>query len=121
MRALFNLAIGCYESGDLDECLTWIGDGLDRAGHAGLLSSPYALELRYLQSLLLYTLGRWDECVRAAAVDAELLPVAGGFATGPALYVALARGDYDAAVAGAQALLDGGRSTGCRRSSRVSC
>lgn len=106
MRALFNLALGCYESGDLDECLTWIGDGLDRARHAGLLSSPYALELRYLQSLLLYTLGRWDECARAAAVDAELLPIAGGFATGPALYVALARGEHDAAVAGARALLD---------------
>nr|WSX75525.1 AAA family ATPase [Streptomyces sp. NBC_00899] len=106
VRALFNLAIGCYESGDLDEALTWIGDGLDRARHAGLLSSPYALELRYLQSLLLYTLGRWDECAQAAAVGAELLPVAGGFATGPALYVALARGEHDAAVAGARALLD---------------
>lgn len=107
MRALFNLALGCYESGDLDECLTWIGDGLDRARRAGLLFSPYALELRYLQSLLLYTLGRWDECVRVAAIDAELLPVAGGIATGPALYIALARGEHDAAVAGAQALLDG--------------
>ncbi|MFG1807579.1 helix-turn-helix transcriptional regulator [Streptomyces sp. NPDC049040] len=106
VRALFNLAIGCYESGDLDEALTWIGDGLDRARHAGLLSSPYALELRYLQSLLLYTLGRWDECAQAAAVGAELLPVAGGFANGPALYVALARGEHDAAVAGARALLD---------------
>ncbi|MEW2164182.1 AAA family ATPase [Streptomyces sp. NPDC007084] len=106
MRALFNLAIGCYESGDLDECLTWIGDGLDRARRGGLLSSPYALELRYLQSLLLYTLGRWDECARAAVADAELLPAAGGFATGPALYVALARGEQEAAVAGARALLD---------------
>ncbi|MFF3616310.1 AAA family ATPase [Streptomyces sp. NPDC002580] len=107
MRALFNLAIGCYESGDLDDCLTWIGDGLDRARRAGLLSSPYALELRYLQSLLLYTLGRWDECARAATADAELLPAAGGFAAGPALYVALARGEHEAAVAGARALLDG--------------
>ncbi|MGW5351452.1 helix-turn-helix transcriptional regulator [Streptomyces sp. NPDC004031] len=106
MRALFNLAIGCYESGDLDDSLTWIGDGLERATRAGLHSSPYALELRYLRSLLLYTLGRWDECARAAAADAEILPVAGGFATGPALYVALARGEYDAAVTGAQALLD---------------
>ncbi|MFE9883214.1 AAA family ATPase [Streptomyces sp. NPDC005784] len=106
MRALFNLAIGAYESGDLDECLTWLGDGVDRARRAGLLSSPYALELRYLQSLVLYTLGRWDECARAAADDAELLPVAGGFATGPALYVALARGEHDAAVTGARALLD---------------
>ncbi|WP_330307484.1 MULTISPECIES: AAA family ATPase [unclassified Streptomyces] len=106
MRALYNLAVGCYESGDLDECLTSLTDGLDRARRAGLLSSPYALELRYLQSLVLYTLGRWDECARAAAADAERLPAAGGFATGPALYVALARGDQDAADR-ARALLDG--------------
>ncbi|WP_406473143.1 AAA family ATPase [Streptomyces sp. NBC_01615] len=106
MRALYSLAVGCYESGDLDECLTSLTDGLDRARRAGLLSSPYALELRYLQSLVLYTLGRWDECAGAAAADAERLPAAGGFATGPALYVALARGDQDAADR-ARALLDG--------------
>ncbi|MFD5515979.1 ATP-binding protein [Streptomyces sp. NPDC127066] len=106
MRALFNLAIGAYESGDLEECLTWLGDGVGRARRAGLLPSPYALELLYLQSLVLYTLGRWDACARAAADDAELLPAAAGFATGPALYVALARGEHEAAVAGARALLD---------------
>ncbi|MGD6754611.1 helix-turn-helix transcriptional regulator [Streptomyces sp. BH105] len=106
MRALYNLAIGCYESGDLDASLPWLADGLAIARRAGLLTSPYALELRYLQSLLLYTLGRWDECARAAAADTELLPPAGGFAIAPALYVALARGEYDAAVAGASGLLD---------------
>ncbi|MEU1201903.1 AAA family ATPase [Streptomyces sp. NPDC005813] len=106
MRALYNLAIGCYESGDLDECLNWLGEGLDRARRSGLVSSPYALELRYLQSLVLYTLGRWDECVTAAASDAERLPAAAGFATGPALYVAVARGDEDAADR-ARALLAG--------------
>ncbi|MFJ8824591.1 helix-turn-helix transcriptional regulator [Streptomyces sp. NPDC102467] len=107
MRALYNLAIGCYEAGALDACLGWIADGLDRARRAGLLSSPYSLELRYLQSVLLYTLGRWDECTRAAAADAQLLTAAGGFTTAPALYVALARGEFDAAVAGARALIDG--------------
>ncbi|WP_435863291.1 helix-turn-helix transcriptional regulator [Streptomyces mirabilis] len=106
MRALFNLAIGAYESGVLDECLTWLAEGLERANRSGLVSSPYALELRYLQSLILYTLGRWDECARAAAVDAERLPPAGGFAVGPALYVALARGEEGAAER-ARALLDG--------------
>lgn len=106
MRALFNLAIGAYESGALDECLTWLAEGLERANRSGLVSSPYALELRYLQSLILYTLGRWDECARAAAVDAERLPPAGGFAVGPALYVALARGE-EAAAERARALLDG--------------
>ncbi|WP_217568385.1 helix-turn-helix transcriptional regulator [Streptomyces sp. GbtcB7] len=106
MRALFNLAIGAYESGALDECLTWLAEGLERANRSGLVSSPYALELRYLQSLILYTLGRWDECARAAAVDAERLPPAGGFAVGPALYVALARGEEGAAER-ARALLAG--------------
>ncbi|MFD9506440.1 helix-turn-helix transcriptional regulator [Streptomyces mirabilis] len=106
MRALFNLGIGAYESGTLDECLTWLAEGLERANRSGLVSSPYALELRYLQSLILYTLGRWDECARAAAVDAERLPPAGGFAIGPALYVALARGEEGAAER-ARALLDG--------------
>ncbi|MFF7884440.1 AAA family ATPase [Streptomyces sp. NPDC020794] len=106
MRALFNLAIGAYESGALDECLTWLAQGLERANRSGLVSSPYALELRYLQSLILYTLGRWDECARAAAVDAERLPPAGGFAVGPALYVALAHGQEGPAER-ARALLDG--------------
>ncbi|MFJ8023402.1 AAA family ATPase [Streptomyces sp. NPDC096311] len=106
MRALFNLALGAYESGALDECLTWLAEGLERANRSGLVSSPYALELRYLQSLILYTLGRWDECARAAAVDAERLPPAAGFAVGPALYVALARGEEGPAER-ARALLDG--------------
>lgn len=106
MRALFHLAIGCFESGDLEESLPWLTEGLDRARRAGLLSSPYPLEMRYLQLLVLYTLGRWDECAKASASNAEVLPGAGGYAMGPALYVALARGDLGAAER-ARALLDG--------------
>ncbi|MEU5041915.1 helix-turn-helix transcriptional regulator [Streptomyces griseorubiginosus] len=106
MRALFNLAVGTYESGHLEECLPWITEGLDRARRAGLLSSPYPMEMRYLQLLVLYTLGRWDDCVRAAASDAEVLPAAGGYRVGPALYVALARGDFRAADR-ARSLLEG--------------
>ncbi|MEE1832102.1 helix-turn-helix transcriptional regulator [Streptomyces sp. SP17KL33] len=105
MRALFNLAVGCFESGDLDECLAWLSEGLDRAGRAGLLSSPYPVEMRYVHSLCLYTLGRWDECLRSAA-DADRLPADAGYAVGPALYVALARGD-ESAVDRARALLEG--------------
>ncbi|WP_367325436.1 AAA family ATPase [Streptomyces sp. HUAS ZL42] len=105
-RALFNLAVGCFESGDLEECLLWLTEGLERARRAGLLSSPYPLEMRYLRLLVLYTLGRWDECVRVAAADAEVLPAAGGYTVGPALYVALARGDGRAAER-ARALLEG--------------
>ncbi|MFC8513051.1 AAA family ATPase [Streptomyces sp. NPDC057257] len=106
MRALFNLAVGCFESGDLEGCLPWVTEGLDRARRAGLLSSLYPLEMRYLHLLVLYTLGRWDECVRAAATDAAVLPSSGGYAVGPALYVALARGDLSAAER-ARALLEG--------------
>ncbi|MBL1084677.1 AAA family ATPase [Streptomyces actinomycinicus] len=107
MRALFNLAIGTFEAGDLAECLPLLEDGLDGARRAGLLSSAYPLELRYLQLLVLYTLGRWDECVRAAAEAAPGLPAQGGaYATSPALYVAHARGD-ETAVDRARALLEG--------------
>jgi DNA-binding CsgD family transcriptional regulator len=106
LRALFNLAMGCYESGALAECVPWLTEGLDRARRAGLLSSPYPLEMRYLRLLVLQVLGRWDECVEAAAADAEVLPAAGGYTVGPALYVALARGDGTAADR-ARALLEG--------------
>ncbi|WP_328550839.1 MULTISPECIES: helix-turn-helix transcriptional regulator [unclassified Streptomyces] len=106
MRALFNLAVGCFESGDLDGCLPWVAEGLDRARRAGLLSSPYPLEMRYLQLLVLYTLGRWDECLRTAADDVAVLPSAGAYAMGPALYVALARGDLGA-MERARVLLEG--------------
>ncbi|MEU6590088.1 AAA family ATPase [Streptomyces sp. NPDC046881] len=106
-RAVFHLAMGAFESGDLTECLPVLADGLDRARRAGLLSSVYPLEIRYLQLLVLYTLGRWDECLRAAAEAAPGLPGAGGaFAISPALYVALARGE-ESAVERARALLEG--------------
>ncbi|MER7188382.1 helix-turn-helix transcriptional regulator, partial [Streptomyces hyaluromycini] len=99
MRALFSLAIGCFESGELRECLPWITEGLDRARRSGLLSSPYALEMRYLRLLVLFTLGQWDECVRVARADP-----APGFAEGPVLYIALARGEPEV-VERAKALL----------------
>ncbi|WP_435857788.1 helix-turn-helix transcriptional regulator [Streptomyces olindensis] len=106
LRALFNLAMGCHENGNPAECLPWLTEGLDRARRAGLLSSPYPLEMRYLRLLVLHALGRWDECVRAAEADADVLPAAGGYTVGPALYVALARGDLSAADR-ARALLEG--------------
>ncbi|WP_251091939.1 helix-turn-helix transcriptional regulator [Streptomyces sp. Caat 7-52] len=107
LRALFSLAMGAFEAGDVPACLPVLTDGLDRARRAGLLSSAYPLEMRYLQLLALYTLGRWDECLRVAAEAAPALPAAGGaFATSPALYVALARGDESAADR-ARALLKG--------------
>ncbi|WAZ19356.1 AAA family ATPase [Streptomyces cinnabarinus] len=97
LRALFSLAMGHFEAGELEESLPWLTEGLDRARRAGLLSSAYPLEMRYLRLVLLYTLGRWDECVRAATADAEVLPASGAFTSGPAWYVAVARGDLAAA------------------------
>ncbi|GGJ29708.1 helix-turn-helix transcriptional regulator [Streptomyces brasiliensis] len=105
MRALYNLAVGCFESGELQECLPLLEDGLERARRAGLLSAPYPLEMRYLRLLVLYTLGHWDECLKAAA-EADEVPGAARFAAGPALYVALARGDLEAEER-ARALLKG--------------
>ncbi|MFI6938819.1 AAA family ATPase [Streptomyces sp. NPDC050418] len=105
LRALFNLAIGSFEAGALDECLSWLTDGLDRARRVGLLTAHYPLMLRYLQSLVLYTLGRWDECVETARADADRMPAAGAFVTGPGLYVALGRGE-EGAQEGARLLVD---------------
>ncbi|MFG3232398.1 AAA family ATPase [Streptomyces antibioticus] len=107
MRALFSLAIGCYEAGELEECLPWLSEGLDRARRAGLLSSPYPLEMRYLHLVLLYTLGHWDECARTAVADLAVLPAAAGYRVGPALYVTLARGAAEEAVERARALTSG--------------
>ncbi|EHN77608.1 LuxR family transcriptional regulator, partial [Streptomyces coelicoflavus ZG0656] len=107
LRALFNLAIGCFESGDLEECLPWASEGLDRARRAGLLSSPYPREMRYLRLLVRYTLGHWDEVLRESAEeDTGQGPVVEGHALGPGLYVALARGDCGVADRAA-ALLEG--------------
>ncbi len=106
MRALFNLAIGCFESGDVEECLFWAAEGLDRARRSGLLSSPYPREMRYLRLLVQYTLGHWDEVLLESAEQAGVRPALSGHALGPGLYVALARGDLGAAER-ARALLEG--------------
>ncbi|MET9387806.1 AAA family ATPase [Streptomyces sp. NPDC002928] len=106
MRALFNQSISRFESGDLEACLPLLADALERARRSGLLSSSYPLGMRYLQLLAMYTLGRWDECLRAAADAEAVLPATGAFAAGPALYVAVARGDFGTAER-AHALMDG--------------
>ncbi|MFI1327394.1 helix-turn-helix transcriptional regulator [Streptomyces sp. WAC04189] len=107
LRALFNLAIGCFESGAPADCLDRAAEGLERAWRSGLLSSPYAREMRYLRLLVRYTLGHWEECLREAAEDeAGGPPAAGAHTVAPVLYVALARGDLGAADR-ARALLDG--------------
>src|SRR5690606_30623358 len=68
LRALYNLAMGAYEAGELEACLPWLTEGLDRARRAGLLASPYPLAMRYLRLLVLYATGRCDECVVATVL-----------------------------------------------------
>ncbi|ANP52746.1 DNA-binding CsgD family transcriptional regulator [Streptomyces griseochromogenes] len=106
MRALFNQAVSAFEAGDPEACLPLLAEALERARRTGLLSSIYPLGMRYLQLLVMYTLGRWDACLSTAAEAETALPATGAFATGPALYVAVARGDGTAAER-AQALMDG--------------
>ncbi|WSY18073.1 AAA family ATPase (plasmid) [Embleya sp. NBC_00896] len=101
LRALYNLAMGSYEAGLLEECLTWLDDGLERARHSAQANSPYSLEMRYLRSLALYTSGRWDEAL--AVVGAA--PSEFGHVSQAALFVPLGRGEPGVA-AGALALFE---------------
>ncbi|MFG3103917.1 AAA family ATPase [Streptomyces sp. NPDC048182] len=106
VRALFNLSLGCFESGDLEECLDWAEEGVERARRFGLLSAPYPLELRYLRMLVQYTLGHWDACLREAGESAaSAASPAGAYLVGPRLYVTLARGGLEAAERAALDLL----------------
>ncbi|WP_436771559.1 helix-turn-helix transcriptional regulator [Yinghuangia sp. YIM S09857] len=89
LRAVFNLAMGSYESGRLDEAMRWLDEGHERARRTAQLTSPYPLEMRYLRALTLYTVGRWDDALSAAATA----PSAFGHVDGAGLYVPLGRGE----------------------------
>ncbi|MDI2129897.1 ATP-binding protein [Yinghuangia seranimata] len=106
LRALYNLALGCHETAELDECLRWLDEGRERARRTAQTNAPYALEMRYLRALVLYTVGRWDEAVEAAGTA----PSTFGHVADVALYVAQGRGDPGVA-ARARALYDRKQST----------
>lgn len=89
LRAMYNLAIGSYESGLIADALTWVDEGLERAARTGATTSQYSLEMRYVRALALYTLGRWDEALAAAGQA----PSAYGHVSDAALYVPLGRGE----------------------------
>nr|WP_245600005.1 helix-turn-helix transcriptional regulator [Embleya scabrispora] len=91
LRALFNLAMGSFESGLLQESLRWLDDGLDLARRTTRSSSPHPLDMRYLRAQLLYTLGRWDDAL--AAVPSAVPSSAFGHVASAALYVPLGRGE----------------------------
>ncbi|MYW02272.1 helix-turn-helix transcriptional regulator, partial [Streptomyces sp. SID3343] len=84
LRALYSLAMGCFEAGYLADCLGCLDDALERARATGQASSPWALDMRYLRALALYTSGRWDDAVAAAA---GVAPAAFGHVAEAALYV----------------------------------
>ncbi|WP_414646435.1 helix-turn-helix transcriptional regulator [Embleya scabrispora] len=90
LRALFNLAMGSFESGRLAESLGWLDEGLELARRTTRSTSPYPLDMQYLRAQLLYTLGRWDE---ALEVVPETVPSAFRHVAEAALYVPLGRGE----------------------------
>ncbi|GAA4990402.1 helix-turn-helix transcriptional regulator [Yinghuangia aomiensis] len=101
LRAMYGLALGCFEAGLVEESLAWTDEGLDLARRTAQTSSPYSLHLRYVRALALYTLGRWDEALKAAGSA----PSAFGHVAEGALYVPLGRGE-PGVVDRAQALFD---------------
>ncbi|MFI6586299.1 AAA family ATPase [Embleya sp. NPDC050493] len=90
LRALFNLAMGSFESGRLEESLRWLDDGLELARRTTRSSSPHSLDMRYLRTQVLYTLGRWDDALAAVP---SAVPSAFGHVAAAALYVSLGRGE----------------------------
>ena len=86
LRAIYNLAVTRQEQGSLEVAAEVVDSGARRAAELGLTWSPYGLELRWLQVLVHYARGAWDEAAAAAAppgdqvsdVISALIAVAGG-------------------------------------------
>ena len=60
LRAIFNLAIGRYEGGDMPATLRWAATGIDRAQETGMSASPYPTQLLLIRSLAQHVTGAWD-------------------------------------------------------------
>lgn len=67
LRAIYNLAVTRHEQGRLDVAAEIVDSGARRATDLGLTWSPYGLELRWLQALVHYARGAWDDAAQAAA------------------------------------------------------
>jgi DNA-binding CsgD family transcriptional regulator len=86
LRAIYNLAVTRQEQGRLDVAAEVVDSGARRAADLGLTWSPYGLELRWLQVLVHYARGAWDDAAAAAAppgdqvsdVISALIAAAGG-------------------------------------------
>ncbi|WP_194291299.1 helix-turn-helix transcriptional regulator [Cumulibacter manganitolerans] len=70
-RVLFNLAIGSYEGGFIEQALRWAQELRDLAARSGIQGSLYSTATAVIEVLCLYALGRWDE---ARAVTLDVLP-----------------------------------------------
>ncbi|MFC5379817.1 helix-turn-helix transcriptional regulator [Aquipuribacter nitratireducens] len=98
LRASVNLGWSRHHRGDLEGALAVADDAVERAGAAGLLWSPLAVELRVLRRLARYMTGRWRSRPEA---DTDLAPdTPSARLAAIDLYVAVGRGDEaaDAAV-----------------------
>ena len=92
MRVLFNLASVAFESGRIEETLSWTRRATARARELGIEWSFYPAELRHLQVTALYMAGEWD----ASLAEADLLarvPEMAAHVRAAGLLVQVGRGD----------------------------
>ncbi|NUT91891.1 MAG: response regulator transcription factor, partial [Saccharothrix sp.] len=66
LRARYFLGLHYYDQGALTEAARAFDEGMERAKATGLAWSAYGLELRILQVLTRYYVGRWDDAAVAA-------------------------------------------------------
>ncbi|WP_336923112.1 AAA family ATPase [Aquipuribacter sp. SD81] len=97
LRACVNLGWARYGRGAVPEALAVADEAVERAGAAGLLWSPLAVELRVLRRLARYMTGHWRTRPEADTDLAPDTPAARLAAID--LYVAVARGDDTAEAA----------------------
>jgi DNA-binding CsgD family transcriptional regulator len=92
MRVLYNRASLAFDTGRIDETLTWTRRATARARDLGIEWSFYPAELRHLQVTALYTAGEWD----ASLAEADLLarvPEMAAHVRAAGLLVQVGRGD----------------------------
>lgn len=97
LRCNYNLAANQFYAGLLDDAAVLVEEGLDRARHAGLTWSAFAVQLQVIAEVVRYTRGD----LTPPAPDAEPAPPsAAALLESVQLYGAVARGDADAVERG---------------------
>jgi DNA-binding CsgD family transcriptional regulator len=66
LRARYYLGLSTYEQGEIDDAVTVIEEGIERARSTGLTWSTYGFELRAIKVIARYARGDWDESEAAA-------------------------------------------------------